>query len=914
MVRLRRCLFIVLTLISSGGPVFAASSAENRAFNAGASAFKIESWEYAEKKFGEFVQKYPKSPRAAQAILFQAEARYHLNRFADAIGLLSANRNLAGGYWDEYLYLIAQAHFQNTNYEAAADVFADLIRDCPDSGKRLAASIGEATALGRLGEWPQAATLLQETNGVFQQAAASAPANEFVIWGYLILGEAQLAQRNFSEAEATLELLGKQTLDPELSWRREYLRGRLLLAKGPAEEALQSASNLLAVVGALAPTLRTNAPPADAGVPAAYAGVPSGSLLAESWAFRAAILEQLSRLDDAIAAYGNNLVANAPVDQQRRALLKIAELNLAQNKTASAIHTLEDYLKQHPYSDAADMAELAMGELLLKQYAAAIKTNRADASPAPGATATNLIAQALDRFDLLLKSYSNSPLAGKALLDKGWCYWADGDIVRSEEAFRSAAGRLPPFSEDQAVARFKWADAQFLRTNFPGAIRNYTFVVTNYSLLPEARQRLIEPALYQIVRAALTNDMHAATEAMRTILDEYPDGFAGTNGLFLVGQGYLRQKDPAGARTVFADFEARYPASALLPEVRLAVARSYEQEENWDAAISQYAGWISRFTNHAELPRAEFSRAWDSYRAGQETNALVLFTNFTARFPADELARRAQLWVADFYFRQGDYQKAEGNYQLVFQDTNWPPSELTYLAQMMAGQAAVARLSYKDAIGYFTGLTSNSNCPPELVARALVAYGDAEMNLDTDETNRVAHLNEAIRIFKQILQISATNQFAADALGKIGNCYLQWAAKDPAKYADAADYYQQVAGSPYASVTARSQAKVGLGRVTEGMAGQKSGAEQAALLKQALEYYLDVFIYQNDLRDGEQPDLFWVKEAGLKAARLAESMQEWKTAYDIYRQLETSFPPWSSILEPRILKIVKAHPEVSPEK
>ena len=220
------------------------------------------------------------------------------------------------------------------------------------------------------------------------------------------------------------------------------------------------------------------APPADAGVPAAYAGVPSGSLLAESWAFRAAILEQLSRLDDAIAAYGNNLVANAPVDQQRRALLKIAELNLAQNKTASAIHTLEDYLKQHPYSDAADMAELAMGELLLKQYAAAIKTNRADASPAPGATATNLIAQALDRFDLLLKSYSNSPLAGKALLDKGWCYWADGDIVRSEEAFRSAAGRLPPFSEDQAVARFKWADAQFLRTNFPGAIRNYNFVVT----------------------------------------------------------------------------------------------------------------------------------------------------------------------------------------------------------------------------------------------------------------------------------------------------------------------------------------------------------------------------------------------------------------------------------------------------
>jgi tetratricopeptide (TPR) repeat protein len=200
------------------------------------------------------------------------------------------------------------------------------------------------------------------------------------------------------------------------------------------------------------------------------------------------------------------------------------------------------------------------------------------------------------------------------------------------------------------------------------------------------------------------------------------------------------------------------------------------------------------------------------------------------------------------------------------------------------------------------------------VARALFAYGDAEMNLDSDETNHLSHLNEAIRIFKQILQISATNQLAADALGGIGNCYLQWAAKDPAKYADAADYYQQVAGAPYASVTARSQSKVGLGRVAEGMAGQKNGAEQVALLKQALEDYLDVFFYQNDLRDGEQPDLFWVKEAGLKAARLAESLQEWKTAYTIYRRLESLYPPWSSILEPRILKIVKTHPELSPEK
>ena len=45
----------------------------------------------------------------------------------------------------------------------------------------------------------------------------------------------------------------------------------------------------------------------------------------------------------------------------------------------------------------------------------------------------------------------------------------------------------------------------------------------------------------------------------------------------------------------------------------------------------------------------------------------------------------------------------------------------------------------------------------------------------------------------------------------------------------------------------------------------------AALLKQALNDYQDVFL-GNVLRDGEPSDPFWVKKAGMEAARLAESL------------------------------------------
>src|SRR6185295_6076312 len=138
-----------------------------------------------------------------------------------------------------------------------------------------------------------------------------------------------------------------------------------------------------------------------------------------------------------------------------------------ERKIAEAAQVLEQYLDQHPTSGAADQALLALGELQLKQYVAT-GTN------SPDAAATNLLRQALEHFDTLQSEFPDSPLAGKALLNQGWCYWVDGKYAEGRRAFELAAQRLP-FSEDQAVARFKWADCQFKLKDFAGAITNYDF-------------------------------------------------------------------------------------------------------------------------------------------------------------------------------------------------------------------------------------------------------------------------------------------------------------------------------------------------------------------------------------------------------------------------------------------------------
>jgi TolA-binding protein len=899
MVQWRHFFLTGLLLLLSAKPGLGSSSSENRAYRLAADAFRIESWEYAEKQFGEFVQKYPDSTFRADAILFQAEARYRLGHFSDAIKLLTANRNRAGRLEDQYLFWTAQAQFQSANYETAGHLFAALIDEFPDSTRRLEATVQEAAAFAHLGNWPKVAALLQEPQGAFQQAVKATPADALVTEGCLLLGESQLAQKDFAGAGSTLGLLTGRTLSRESSWRREYLRCRLLLARGMLSEALQNTTNLLALAGVPGGVESTaNGVASPAGNESGNA-VLSAGMVPETWAFRADVLEQLNRLDEAVAAYTNNLATNAPVDLQRRTLLKVAELNQAQNRTAAAIEILENFLNLYPHAPAADMALLAIGELQLKQSVGARGTNEVESDSRAQPVATNTVLQALGWFDQVLTNYPNSSLVGKALLDQGWCLWLLGNYAESERAFQLAAERLP-VSEDRAVARFKWGDARFMLGNFAGAISNYNVVVTDFNAVPGVKERLIERALYQIVRAALAaNDATNATRALQAILVQYPDGFAGDRGLFLVGQGLLQQGSPVRARELFLDFEKRYPASPLLPEVRLAVARTYEAERNWESAISQYTDWVARYTNSTELARAEFSRAWDYSQADQETNAFELFTNFVARFPRDELARLAQCWIANFYFSQGDYLRAENNYQLVWkQFTNWAPSELTFQAQMMAGRAATARLSYGNAFTYFTNLAGNPNCPSDLRYEANFASADAAINLDSDETNRPANLRRAIQILKDIPE---TNELAPLAWGRIGDCYLQLAAADPDKYNDAADAYRQAMSAPNASVFVRSQAKVALGRVTEGLAGLKHGEEQTLLLKQALQDYLDVF-FRQDLREGEQPDLHWVKEAGYKAAHLAESFGDWTQAVRIYQNMQELLPQLRPALDNKILR------------
>ncbi len=861
MALLCRFFLLLAALVVTELSALAAAQPESRAFDAAVQKLGAGFYQQAEADFADFSRKYPSSPLVTEAVLFQAEARIKLGNHSGALELLTSHQALSGKRADEYVFWQAEALSQKGDLQGGADAFGKLARDFPDSPRRLEATVREAMTRARLSQWAQVLSLLQQTNGVFQTAVRANVTNEMVVRGYLLLSEAHLRNGEHAAAEEALRPLAGRPLNPQLDWQRRYLLCRVLSATGRAEPALEAATNLLALASSAGP----------------------GDFQAESFALYGQLLEAAGRSAEALAAYQRNLTSNIPPQWQRQAVAKVTELSLAINQVPQAMQALQKFIEQSPSSPCGDLTLLTLGELQLREHQLSLSLGSAAAFPTNAPVATNILQQALFHFQTLTNKFPQSPLVGKALLDIGWCFWLENRTEESRAAFESAVAHLSP-SPEQAIAWFKLGDTRFRQADFTGAVNSYRAVIDRFASFPQVTNTLFESALYGIVRAGLAGaDLPQATNALSKMLVWFPRGTHTDRAVLLAGQE-VGQRDPAAARSLFSAVQEQSPNSPLSPELRLAIAHTYEQEDRWTEAIAQYTDWLGAFTNHSGQARAEYSRARACAKANQQTNAFGLFTNVLARFPQTEFAPLAQWWVAGYYYRVlGDLKAAEQNYQVIFQNTNWPVTELTFHARMMAGRVAFDRGGWNDARrDYFGKLINDTNCPPTLRAQAWIAFGDTLVTQDS--TNKEADYRQALTAYEQVFSLCPSNQMAALAWGQKASCLLQ-CARSSEDYASVSNAFQQVLDAPQADAKARCIARVGIGTTLEKMAQLRVGAEQSQLLNLALSSYLDVF-YETD-----QPDPFWTREAGFKAAELAESLKMYREAANVYQRLQELFPP-----------------------
>jgi TolA-binding protein len=573
---------------------------------------------------------------------------------------------------------------------------------------------------------------------------------------------------------------------------------------------------------------------------------------------------------------------------------------------------LQGFIEQFPRDELAEPARLALGQALLREY---YRLTDSGTPPTPEALAarTNRLVQARALLDQVLTNQPPGPLAPQAELARAWTFWEEGAARLAEAlaAFRNATSRLPP-SEDQATARFQWAECQLQAADAGGALSNFWIVATNYVEVP-LPATLRARALLGVVRAGIASgDLApalAAAERLRAL-----DGAreAAEQADLLLAEAYSRAGQPEPARAQYEAFLQRYPDSPRVPAVRLAIARAFEQRGDNGAALSAYASWLANYATNAAatglVAQATFDLARVTHRVDPGPGSLALLTNFIARFPDDPNAPLAQYLVAEQLFNQGDFARAELAFldKLLDPARTRPGDELPWRARLMAGKAAVFRQGWQSARDHFDWVITNgplsvvsSPIPVSVVAEAYIYRGDLFLLEPRPAgSDPLAAYAEALNAFAKVAENFPTNELAPRAWGRIGDCNLQLATVDPKRYDAAAAAYQKVMDSP-AGPGLRSMAEVGLGLVLRKQAALKPAAEQAALLDAALTHFLNV-LYGRNLREGEAPDPPWVRQAGLEAAELAESREQWSVALGIYQRLLTELPPLRARLERKV--------------
>jgi TolA-binding protein len=856
--------FVLLTVVGTI-QLPAALPPDEAAYQSANDALQDRYYAKAEEGFAEFQATYTNSPRLPWAILGQAKARLEQTNYAGAIQLLSARVGAGGALGDKYLMCLGDTYYRQGNNQSAAETFARLIKDYPASTNRLTAALWQARVYKRMSDWARVVDLLQLTNSLLQTGiVTNAAARE----GYLLLGEAQFQLANYAAAETTLRSL-KGALDPEMGWRWQDLLCRIQAAAGRPGDALQGTTNLVAQATAT--------------------GQPG--LLAQSYAFRASMFERLGNLDEAIGAYTNNLSPGTPGPMRWQAYVYMTDLYLRQNKLAEAVARLEQSLSQYSNRPAADIGWLTLGELQLRQHGMSQETNGA------------YLGKARDAFNGLARNVPQSPLLGKGQMYLGWCYWLDNKMPEAQTAFYSAVQHLPP-GADQAFAYVKLADSQYKQLDYTNALKNYFTVVEKFQNLPEAKSNLLERVLYQAVMAAkASTNLAAGTDAVGKLLAWYPSGFHTDRAVLMMGQEVSRQGNPASARKILFDFINAAPTTPKLPEVHLAIARTYEEEMNWAEAIQQYRDWLAIFTNHPARPQAAYSFALATAKGGDEPAALRYFTNFVAQFRTSEFRPRAELWVGNYYYNQGgpdDLINAETYFQTLSLSTN----VLGPYAEMMAGFAVQRRQGWSDAKQYFTHLANRADCPPDLKWQARFALADL---LGGGDKSPSPDYETAIRLFKSIIdEAPATNALVVAAWGRKAECLWQYAArtKNERDFQVALDAFQQVTNFPNADPAMLAQSKFGQARVLEDQASRLTGDDKTKKRLIALNLYLDVLYNEKALHDDGSGNLLrWTQRAGLQAGDLAEVMEDWSHAKSIYQRLENVLPVLRPSLDKRILKV-----------
>ncbi len=169
-----------------------------------------------------------------------------------------------------------------------------------------------------------------------------------------------------------------------------------------------------------------------------------------------------------------------------------------------------------------------------------------------------------------------------------------------------------------------------------------------------------------------------------------PETLAPAGKLYEDGERLLLRGRHDAARDTLRKIVERHPDSHLVPLARFLIGESYYRDREYDKAAQEFAAFMTLFPDHpiADLVQYRLARSYFDQMPTLERDqaitarALAEFQKLVklypeSRYAPDAIARiqacrqrlaEKELWVADYYVRQGNYQAAIQRYEAILKD------------------------------------------------------------------------------------------------------------------------------------------------------------------------------------------------------------------------------------------------------
>ena len=235
-----------------------------------------------------------------------------------------------------------------------------------------------------------------------------------------------------------------------------------------------------------------------------------------------------------------------------------------------------------------------------------------------------------------------------------------------------------------------------------------------------------------------------------------------------MAKAWRTARQPADARASVSEVSERnFPDSPLRPQVEFAIARTYEQEQNWPAAIAGYQGWLNDFPTNAVAAAGGLRAGAGEFpgRKRERTRSRcspILSRNFR---PTNSRRWRNGGWPIIFSAAGRITWTRKEITNCVFQ--NCPTNGLAVSGAHDGrargdGAAGLQRRHHN----YFSQLEADTNCPMDLRVQATFAHGSALMQMDsTDTNNPLANFRLATNVFGQICPVVSDQRTRRAARG-----------------------------------------------------------------------------------------------------------------------------------------------------